>query len=85
MYRMTMKTTFDLPESLIRDVKRIAKQRGTTARDIVQQALTKVVEEDTELKPFTLKKMSVPGGLSPEASKYTMHELILMSYDRNPS
>ena len=80
---MTMKTTFDLPESLVREVKRIAKFRGTTARDIVQQALTKAVEESGQQEPFVLEDLSVNGWgrAESEFSEHSLHELILMSYE----
>ena len=77
---MTMKTTFDLPESLVRDVKRIAKDRGTTAREIVQQALTKAVEDADAQKPFTLRDSSVPGWLAPEFADTSFQELLEESY-----
>jgi len=77
---MTMKTTFDLPESLVRDVKRIAKDRGTTAREIVQQALTKAVEDADAQKPFTLRDSSVPGWLAPEFAYTSFQELLEESY-----
>ena len=38
-----MKTTFDLPEALVRDLKKLARERGTTARAIVQQALARTI------------------------------------------
>jgi len=61
---MTMKTTFDLPESLVHDVKRIAKERGTTAREIVRQALTRIVDEESRAQPFELADMSVHAEVS---------------------
>ena len=77
---MTMKTTFDLPESLVHDVKRIAKQRGTTARDIVQQALIQVVRDDAA-PAFTLRDASVDGaGLTPEFADATWSEILDASY-----
>ena len=82
---MTMKTTFDLPEGLVHDVKRIAKQRGTTARDIVQQALSRIVEEAKQPETFALVDMSATGWyLTAEARERTLHELVLMSYDEMP-
>lgn len=58
---MIMKTTFDLPENLVQDVKRLARERGTTARAIVQQALMRVVDEQETSEPFLLRDVSVPG------------------------
>lgn len=78
---MPMKTTFDLPETLVQDVKRIARERGTTARAIVQQALTRVVDEDAAAdEPFVLRDMSVPGW-HPALDGAGLNELILRSYD----
>lgn len=79
------KTTFDLPESLLRDIKRIAKQRGTTARDLVQQALTQVVRENDTAVPFTLRDLSVSGfGLSPEFESASSRELRDAAYGDLP-
>jgi metal-responsive CopG/Arc/MetJ family transcriptional regulator len=80
---MVMKTTFDLPETLVQEVKRIAKSRGTTAREIVRQALVRVVAEEDDWKPFVLRDMSVPGWdvLMANAGGRTLNELILATYD----
>lgn len=77
---MTMKTTYDLPESLVKDVKKIAKDRGTTVRDLVQQALVRIVEEASDTKPFVLRDMSVPGW---KMSDLSLTELIHRSYERD--
>lgn len=77
---MPMKTTFDLPESLIRDVKRIAKNRGTTAKDVVRLALMRVVAEESS-EPFVLRDASVSGGgLTPEFANATWAEILAASY-----
>ena len=79
---MSMKTTFDLPEALVADVKRIAKQRGQTAREYVQQALVAALKEaETPREPFKLKDLSVGGnGLSPEWANATFAEILEESY-----
>lgn len=79
---MTMKTTFDLPEGLVRDVKRLARERGTTAREIVQQALVRVVEENEAIEQFTLNDLSVQGWSSRTELARTMsvNDMILASH-----
>ncbi|MHA6668976.1 hypothetical protein ACX3O0_08910 [Homoserinimonas sp. A447] len=81
-----MKTTFDLPESLVRAVKKIARDRGTTARAIVQQALTRVVEEQHNVTPFQLADASTAGwqSMNPEVRNTSLHDLVLRSYDERP-
>ncbi len=81
---MPMKTTFDLPEALVHEVKRIARQRGTTARAIVQQALMRVVEEDRAGdEKFVLPDMSAGGWneLIESAPGLSLQELINGTYE----
>jgi predicted transcriptional regulator len=78
---MPMKTTFDLPESLVADVKRIARARGTTSRELVRQALSRLVDEDAEeSKPFKLRDMSVKGGW-PDLEPGELTRIIRDMYD----
>lgn len=78
-----MKTTFELPEGLVHDVKRIARERGTTAREIVQQALARVVDEHEAIEPFTLKDLSVSGwgSRTDRARTMSVNDMILASHD----
>jgi len=77
-----MKTTFDLPEALVADVKRNAKRRGQTAREFVQQALrAAVADAESPKEAFRLKDLSVGGnGLSPEWANATWAEILEDSY-----
>lgn len=78
-----MKTTFDLPETLVADVKRIARARGTTSRELVRQALTRLVDEDSvEPKPFKLRDMSVSLGWPADLDHAELNRLIRESNDR---
>ncbi|HEU5270751.1 MAG TPA: hypothetical protein VFU36_12565 [Jatrophihabitans sp.] len=61
-----MKTSFDISEPLLREVKALARQRGVTTRSLVEQALAKLVDEARQPSGFTLPDLSVPGGLTPE-------------------
>ncbi len=78
-----MKTTFDLPEALVRAVKKLARERGTTARAIVQQSLTRTLAEQDQTSPFVLKDASTTGwqSMDPEFRGLSLHELVLKSYD----
>lgn len=79
---MPVKTTFDLPETLVADVKRIARARGTTSRELVRQALTRLVDEDTaQPKPFKLRDMSVNIGW-PDLDQAELKRLYRESNDR---
>ena len=80
---MPVKTTFDLPETLVADVKRIARARGTTSRELVRQSLTRLVDEDSApSKPFRLRDMSVTGW-NPDVTPAELNRLILESNERD--
>lgn len=78
-----MKTTFDLPEWLVADIKRLARARGTTAREIVQQSLARTLRENESDQKFVLRDASTPGwqSLRPEFRGIPLHELVLKSYE----
>lgn len=80
---MSMKTTFDLPEDLVQAIKKLARERGTTARSIVQQSLVRTLTELDQVSPFELKDASTAGwqSMDPEFHGLSLHELVLASYD----
>lgn len=58
-----MKTSFDISEPLLRQVKQLAKQRGTTTKSLVEQALAKfLAEAETTTTNFTLRDVSFGAG-----------------------
>jgi predicted transcriptional regulator len=59
-----MKTSFDLSESLLHQVKQLAKQRGTTTKSLVEEALMKLLAEaqQEEAPRFTLRDVSFGSG-----------------------
>jgi predicted transcriptional regulator len=64
-----MKTSFDISEPLLREVKELAKKRGTTTKSLVEQALAKLLAEAlADAKPgFTLRDVSYgTGGMTAE-------------------
>lgn len=62
-----MKTSFDISEPLLREVKQLAKQRGTTTKSLVEQALIKLLAEAEVSTDFTLRDVSYgTGGMTVE-------------------
>jgi hypothetical protein len=64
-----MKTTVQLPDSLLARAKTIARQEGTTLAALVEEGLRSVVQARSgqSEKPFVLRDASVGGkGMSPE-------------------
>lgn len=71
-----MKTTFDIPEPLLRDVQKLAREHKTTTKSLVEQALRKLLDDHATAEPFVLRDASVDGdGLSPEFAAATWDEI----------
>jgi predicted DNA-binding ribbon-helix-helix protein len=78
-----MKTSFDLSEPLLDEVRALAKQRGTTTKSLVEQALVKLLEEARQVKPFKLRDLSFGGGgLTPEFENATWAEILEVARER---
>ena len=77
-----MKTTLDISDPLLEQVREIAARDGETLRSLVEQGLRTVVAQRTAKgKPFKLRDCSVKGdGLQPGVAHLSMHEIIMMSY-----
>ncbi len=75
-----MKTTVEIPDSLLAEAKRLAVREGTTIRALIEQALRRIVQERATQSTFHLRKASFRGGgLQPgirEGSWEQIRELI---------
>jgi hypothetical protein len=72
-----MKTSFDISEPLLLEVKQLAKQRGTTTKSLVEQALAKLLAEAAAeaIPAYRLPDLSVPGGFTPEFENATWEQI----------
>ena len=62
-----MKTTVEIADSLLASAKRLAAERGTTLRALVEMGLRRVLEDSQSSERFRLRDASVDGrGLQPE-------------------
>jgi hypothetical protein len=62
-----MKTTIDIPDSLLKQVEKLASQEHTTVRALVEKALMRIAVEHERTRPFKLRKVSFRGkGLQPQ-------------------
>ena len=61
-----MKTTVEIPDSLLEQVKRLAAQEDTSVRALVEEGLRRIVDEHKRARSFKLRKVSFKGnGLQP--------------------
>jgi hypothetical protein len=57
-----VKTTVEVPDSLLRQVKQVAVKERTTVRALIEQGLRLVVAERKRGAGFTLRKAAFRGG-----------------------
>lgn len=77
-----MKTSFDLPESLMREVRRTAKEQNTTTKSLVTEALVALLERySDDQSAYRLPDASVGGeGIAPEFANASWAELREAAY-----
>lgn len=56
-----MKTTFDIADSLLNEARRVASERGTTVRALVEEGLRRVLGERRSAGAFRLRKVTFNG------------------------
>ena len=62
-----MKATLDIPDSLLREARKMAERERTTLRALVEQGLRHVLTEKRRRPPFRLRRASFGGrGLQPD-------------------
>lgn len=76
-----MKTTIDIPDSLMREVKRRTAIENTSFKALVEEGLRKVLEERKRSAQFKLRQASFKGaGLRPEAQGLSWEQIRDLSY-----
>jgi len=62
-----MKTTVEIPDPLLKEVRSLAAREHTTVRALVEEGLRRITGGRRRAKPFKLRKVSFRGeGLQPE-------------------
>lgn len=62
-----MKTTVDLPQSLLREAKKLAATQQTTVKALIEEGLRRVIGEHQQKGAFRLRKATFQGkGLQPD-------------------
>lgn len=56
-----MKTTVEIPNALLEEVRRLASREGTTVRALVEEGLRRIVGERKRAASFRLRKATFKG------------------------
>ena len=76
-----MKTTFDLPDSLLEEARRAAAERETTVKALVEAGLRRELRENAKRSRFKLRDASFKGrGLRPEVAEAPWERLRELAY-----
>jgi hypothetical protein len=79
-----MKTTLDISDPLLRDVRKIAARERTTLRALVEQGLRHVVATKKQRTAFRLRQVTFRGrGLRPELRETGWERVRDLIYEGN--
>ena len=56
-----MKTTVEISDALLREVRELAAREGVTLRTLVERGLHRIVAETKDIAPFKLRRASFKG------------------------
>jgi hypothetical protein len=77
-----MKTTVEIPDSLLDEARRLAAREGTTLRALIEEGLRRLVAERKRTGPFRLRKAAFKGdGLQPGVAGASWDRLREMAYE----
>jgi CRISPR/Cas system-associated protein Csm6 len=78
-----MKTTVEIPDSLIEEAKRLAARQDTTLRVLIIEGLRRVITERKRAGVFWLRKATFRGkGLQPDVAGASWERIREMAYEK---
>ncbi len=77
-----MKTTVEIPDSLLEAARKLASREGTTVRALVEEGLRRIVAERKRARVFRLRKATFKGdGLQPHVAGAPWERIRDMAYE----
>ena len=77
-----MKTTIQLPDSLYKEIRKLAHQEQSTVKAIVEESLRRTLSERQRSSRFRLRKASFKGnGLQPHFAGTSWDQILHVSYE----
>lgn len=77
-----MKTTVDIPQSLLDEAKKLAANHRTTVKALVEEGLRRVISEHQRSEGFHLRKATFKGaGLQPDMEGVSWEGLRERAYE----
>ena len=77
-----MKTTVQIPDSLFKEARNVARQKHTTMKALIETGLRRVISEHSQRERFKLRKATFKGkGLQPHLAGVSWDQLRDISYE----
>lgn len=77
-----MKTTVEIPDSLLEEARKLAFREGTTIKALVVESLRRIITERKRAKAFRLRKVTFKGkGLQPHVAGASWEKIRDLVYD----
>ncbi len=77
-----MKTTVDIPDSILEEARKLAAREGSTVRALVEQGLRRLISERKRTGVFRLRKATFKGeGLQPGVAGASWERIRDMAYE----
>jgi hypothetical protein len=77
-----MKTTVEIPDSLLEAARKLASREGTTVRALVEEGLRRIIAERKRARVFRLRKATFKGdGLQPHVAGAPWERIRDMAYE----
>jgi hypothetical protein len=77
-----MKTTVEIPDSLLEEAKRLAAREGTTVRALVEEGLRRTLAERKRATRFRLRKATFKGtGMQPASAGASWDQIRDAAYE----
>jgi hypothetical protein len=77
-----MKTTIQIPDSLLKEVRKLANEENTTLKSLMEEGLRRIISERKRRGKFRLRKATFRGkGLQPNLEGATWDRIRDLSYE----
>ena len=77
-----MKTTVEIPDSLLEEARKLASREGTTIKALVVESLRRIITERKRTKAFRLRKVTFKGkGLQPHVAGASWEKIRDIAYE----
>jgi len=77
-----MKTTVEIPDTLLKEAKKLASTKGTTVRALIEEGLRRVIDERKRAGDFRLRKATFKGkGIQPHLGGSSWERIRDLAYE----